>query len=88
MSREDQSSVNMSVHFSLSPEDLNDPEVKVFMEKLQTKLGPLMGMMGGGGMPGGMGGFGGMSEEDDGEDLPDLEEADDSAGMPSVEEVD
>ena len=26
---------------------LNDPEVKAFMEKLQKKLGPLMGMMGG-----------------------------------------
>ena len=30
-----------------SPE-LEDPEVKAYMEKLQEKLGPLMGMMGGG----------------------------------------
>lgn len=31
----------------VSPEEMEDPEVKSFMEKFQEKLGPLMGMMGG-----------------------------------------
>lgn len=72
-----------------SAEELNDPEVKAFMDKLQTKLGPLMGMMGGGmgGMPGGMGDFGDDDEVGDDNDMPDLEEVGGDA-MPSVEEVD
>jgi hypothetical protein len=66
--------------------ELNDPEVKAFMDKFQAKLGPLMGMMGGmggmGGMGAGMGGMGGMpdfgdiAEEDEGEDAANVEEVD------------
>ena len=42
-------------------EAMKDPEVRSFVEKVTTKLGPLLGMMGGGmgGMGGGMGGMGG-----------------------------
>ncbi len=36
---------------------MKDPEVRSFVEKVTTKLGPLLGMMGGG--MGGMGGMGG-----------------------------
>lgn len=63
--------------------EMNDPEVKAFMEKFQAKLGPLMGMMGG---MGGMGNMGGMPEGDDEDDMPDLEE--DPMSAPAVEEVD
>lgn len=57
---------------------MKDPEVMAFMNKVQTKLGPMMG---------GMGGMGGgratpsssssyMPAEDDLDDMPDLEEVD------------
>ena len=65
----------------------SDPEVAAYMAKLQAKLGPLMGMMGGG--MGGMGGMGGFPEGDvdDNEGMPDLEETNPESA-PAVEEVD
>lgn len=49
-------------------EAMKDPEVKSFIEKVQKKLGPIMGMMGGAGAAGKA-----QREEEDEMDMPDLD---------------
>jgi len=63
-----------------------DPEVGPFMQKLMTKLGPLMG----GGMPD-MGGMGGMPDMGGMEGMPDMgafgEDDDDEDDMPDLDDL-
>lgn len=58
------------------PELLADPEVGPIMQKIMTKLGPMMGGMGGGagGMPDMSGMGGGFDADDDDDEMPDLDD--------------